>query len=111
MSWIWEPTQEWIESTNVWRFMRRLGYKNREEFLKYSVDRNEDFWAEYVKEANIEWSKPYKQVLDSSRGVEWSQWFIGGKLNIVHNCLDRYVKRKNPAIVWEVENGARGEVS
>jgi len=29
-------------------------------------------------------------VMDVSGGPEWSQWFVGGKLNIAHNCLDRW---------------------
>ncbi|HWZ33370.1 MAG TPA: AMP-binding protein [Bryobacteraceae bacterium] len=111
MSWIWEPSKDFIESTNVWHFLRRLGCRDREEFLRYSTDHLEEFWAEMVKETGIEWFHPYDQVLDKSRGVEWSRWFTGGKLNIVHNCLDRHVRRKNPAILWEGENGSRREIS
>src|SRR5580658_5410735 len=111
MSWIWEPSADWIESTNVWHFLRRLGCRNREEFLRYSTDHLEEFWAHMVAETAIVWFQPYDQVLDKSRGVEWARWFTGGKLNIVHNCLDRHLKRQNPAILWEGENGQRREVS
>src|SRR5262249_1682311 len=111
MSWIWEPSKDFIESTNVWRFLRRLGCRNREEFLRYSVDHLEEFWAEMLIETGIQWFRPYDEVLDKSRGVEWSRWFTGGKLNIVHNCLDRHVKRANPAILWEGENGGRRQIS
>jgi acetyl-CoA synthetase len=111
MSWIWEPSTEFIESTNVWQFLSRLGCRTREEFLRYSTDHLEEFWAEMVNETGIQWFQPYDQVLDKSRGVEWSRWFTRGKLNIVHNCLDRHVNRTNPAIVWEGENGAQREIS
>ena len=37
---------------------------------------------------DVEWFEPYTRVLDASRGPEWAQWFIGGKLNIAHNCLE-----------------------
>lgn len=109
--WVWEPSQEWIEKTNVYRFMRRLGFSDRETFLKYSVDSLEDFWREMVVETGIEWFQPYTQVLDSSRGVEWSQWFTGGKLNIAWNCLDRYAASDTPAILWEGEEGQPRSVS
>ena len=33
--WIWEPTREWIDQTNVWRFMRKLGFTDREAVLQY----------------------------------------------------------------------------
>jgi acetyl-CoA synthetase len=111
MTWLWEPSNSFIASTNVWRFLRRLGCANREEFLRYSVDHLEDFWAECVRETGIEFSKPYSHVLDASRGVEWSRWFTGGELNIVHNCLDRHIARANPAIVWEGENGSQRSIS
>jgi acetyl-CoA synthetase len=111
MTWLWEPSRPWIESTNVWQFLRRLGCRDREEFLRYSTDGLEEFWARMVDEAGIEWFKPYSNVLDKSKGLEWAQWFTGGKINIVHNCLDRHIRRTNPAIIWEGENGSRREVS
>lgn len=111
MPWIWEPAPDWIRATNAWRFMRRLGIGGHREFLRYSVDHNEDFWREVVYEIGIEWFQPFEQVVDLSRGPEWARWFTGGKLNIVHNCLDRHKQRTNPAIVWETENGATGEVT
>lgn len=109
--WTWEPTDEWIQSTNVWRFIRRLGLHSRQEFLQFSTVQPETFWAELVREIGLEWFEPYQQVLDSSRGVEWARWFTGGRLNIVHNCLDRHLLKSNPAIVWEAENGDSEELS
>jgi acetyl-CoA synthetase len=111
MNWIWDPSPEWIEATNVWQFLRRLGLRNREDFLRYSIEHLEVFWSRMAEEIGVEWFHPYGQVLDQSRGVEWARWFTRGKLNIVHNCLDRHLRSTNPAIVWEAENGARREVS
>jgi acetyl-CoA synthetase len=104
--WIWEPSREWIEQTNVWHFMRKLGFADRESFLRYSRDSLEEFWDRMVREAGIDWFRKYDRVLDTSRGVEWSEWFPGGKLNIAWNCLDRHVASGNPACIWEGEDGA-----
>jgi acetyl-CoA synthetase len=109
--WIWQPTEEWTRSTNVWRFIERLGLPSREEFLRFSTAEPEKFWDELVREIRMDWFEPYHQVLDTSRGVEWARWFTGGRLNIVHNCLDRHITRSNPAILWESENGATQELS
>lgn len=109
--WIWEPSESQIEATNVWRFLRRLGLRSREEFLHYSTAQPEAFWSEVVRETGIEWFRSYERVLDSSRGPEWCRWFTGGQLNIVHNCLDRHVARSNPAILWEGENGQTRNLS
>ncbi|HLN02184.1 MAG TPA: AMP-binding protein [Bryobacteraceae bacterium] len=106
MTWIWEPSREWTEQTNVWQFMRKLGFTDREEFLRYSRENIEEFWARMVEQEGIEWFQPYGRVLDASRGVEWSEWFPGGKLNIAWNCLDRHVASGNTACIWEGEDGA-----
>jgi len=104
-TWIWEPSREWIEQTNVWRLMRKLGFTDREEFLRYSRENPDLFWDQMVREAGIEWFHPYDRVLDSSRGVEWSQWFLGGKLNIAANCLDRHAASGQIACIGEGEDG------
>jgi acetyl-CoA synthetase len=108
---IWEPSQAFIESTNVWRFMQRLGFGDREEFLRFSRDEPERFWDELVREISVEWSTPYSRVLDASRGSEWARWFTGGRLNIAHNCLDRWAGTDRTACIWEGENGAIRTVS
>ncbi len=63
----------------------------------------EGFWAEQAKLLN--WFEPYKQVL------EWksphAKWFVGGKLNVSHNCLDRHIAKtpQRMALIWEAEDG------
>src|SRR5258708_2065496 len=109
--WIWQPTPAQIERTNAWRFLRRLGLNSREEFLRYSTHHLEEFWAEMVNETGIRWSHPFERVLDTSRGVEWAEWFIGGKLNIADNCLDRYKDSPRIAILWESEEHGPREIT
>src|SRR5436853_7810100 len=70
--WVWEESQKWIEQTNVYRFMQRLGISSREAFLSYSHEQLEDFWAVLADEIDIRWMTPYQRVLDTSQGVEWS---------------------------------------
>jgi acetyl-CoA synthetase len=102
---VWEPSPEFIENTNVWRFMRRLGFTGREEFLRFSREEPERFWDELMREMNVEWFEPYDRVLDLARGPEWAQWFCGGKLNIAHNCVDRWSDSGRLACIWEGESG------
>ena len=107
--WVWRPSQQFIENTNVYRFMKRLGFDNREDFLRFSSSNSEAFWDQLVKEVGIEWFAPYQKVLDTSRGVEWAQWFVEGKLNIAWNCLDRHAlgsRSDHVACIGESENGA-----
>ena len=102
---IWQPSRDFIESTNVWLFMRRLGFDDREDFLRFSREQPELFWDEIMREMCVEWFEPYRQVVDMSRGPEWSQWFLGGRLNIAHNCLDRWAHSGRVACLWEGESG------
>jgi acetyl-CoA synthetase len=63
------------------------------------------FWAKEAKE--LEWFKKWDKVLDDSK-KPFFKWFVGGKVNIVHNCLDRHVKtyrRNKLALIWESEDG------
>jgi acetyl-CoA synthetase len=102
---IWEPSPEWIEQTNVWRMMRRLGFSECDEFLRWSRNDTESFWDEMVRETGIQWAQPYRQILDASRGPEWCRWFIDGTLNIADCCLDRHATSRSVAVVWEGEDG------
>ena len=61
------------------------------------------FWA---KQANrLSWDTPFTEVLDWS-GAPVAKWFVGGKLNVAYNCVDRHVEAGNGdrvAIHWEGE--------
>ncbi len=112
-SWIWQPGAELIERSNVKHFMASLGIDSVEEFLRFSREDPEMFWDRMVKHVGIEWFAPYEKVLDTSRGVEWSRWFINGKLNIAWNCLERHAKQSGESIacVWEEESGATRSIT
>ena len=84
---------------------------DREAFLRFSRENPERFWDELMREMRVEWFEPYHQVLDASRGPEWAQWFTGGRLNIAHNCLDRWADTGRVACIWEGENGATRTVT
>jgi len=64
------------------------------------------FWDVQAREL-VDWYEPYEQTLDVSE-KPFYKWFTGGKINIVHNALDRHIKswRKNKlALIWEGEDG------
>ncbi|HEY3824573.1 MAG TPA: acetate--CoA ligase [Bryobacteraceae bacterium] len=75
------------------------------ERLYEEADRDpEGFWGKIAGE--LEWFQPWTKVLEWN--VPWAKWFVGGQLNLSHNCLDRHVAtwRKNKAaIIWEGEPG------
>src|SRR5881394_1030631 len=69
-----------------------------------SIRQPAKFWTREAKE--LVWRAPWKKV------VEWkppfAKWFVGGKLNVSENCLDRHLagsRRNKAAIIWEGEPG------
>jgi len=105
---VWKPTEKFKKSTRVWGFMKKHGIKTYEDLIKRSTEDIEWFWAAALEDLNIEFFQPYTKVLDSSKGIPWTDWFIGGTINIVHNCLDRHASgplKDKVALVWEGENG------
>ena len=71
---------------------------------KKSVEHPENFWSEVA--SNFYWRKKWDKVLEWDFLKPEVKWFIGGKLNITENCLDRHLtKRANQtAIIWEPNN-------
>ena len=64
------------------------------------------FWEEQARQ--LEWSEPWTRVLEWN--LPHARWFVGGKLNVSVNCLDRHLvgpKRNTAAIIWEGEPGDR----
>jgi acetyl-CoA synthetase len=62
------------------------------------------FWAEAAR--SLEWFKPWDKVLEWNPPL--AKWFVGGKINVSYNCLDRHVKtwrRNKAALIWEGEPG------
>jgi acetyl-CoA synthetase len=84
---VFEPDREWIENSNVYKFMTEKGFSTLEQFIRYTYERPE-FWEDLVKLIGLKFSKPYEKVLDLSKGKQWPKWFVGGKLNIGDNIPD-----------------------
>ncbi len=75
-----------------------------QESWKKSVKQPEKFWAAQAKE--LTWRKKYETVLDWK--APYAKWFVGGKLNVTENCVDRHVaspSRNKAAFIWEGEPG------
>lgn len=101
---IWEPTKESIEKTNLWRFMQKNGIEDYKELIKRSVEDIEWFWQSCLEDVGVDWYRKYDKLLDQSKGLPWAKWFIGGKINVVHNVLDRHIANGHGGdlcLLWE----------
>jgi acetyl-CoA synthetase len=66
-----------------------------------SIENPEEFWSNVAQ--HFEWRKKWDKTLEWNFAEPDVKWFIGGKLNITENCIDRHLKDMGdkPAIIWE----------
>jgi len=105
---MWEPSPEVISKSRLKRFMDQHGIETFAELLKRADDDIEWFWDAAIKDIDIAFYRHYDKVVDLSKGKPWATWWIGGRMNIVQSCLDRYrgtASHDKLAIIWEGEPG------
>lgn len=91
-------------------FSERAHIKSIEEYEKlysWSINDPDSFWAE-MAEKQITWFKKWEKVSDWDFEKPYIKWFIGGKLNVCYNCLDRFMNtptRNKAALIWEADDG------
>src|SRR5690606_18578094 len=116
---VWLPDPALVERANVTRLMRRCGYDvdpddldgvhaQARAFVRATQDDPAAFWDAALADMRVSWTTPYTTTLDTSRGPEWADWFVGGETNIVLNCIDRHAAGEHAdalALIAETEDG------
>jgi acetyl-CoA synthetase len=71
------------------------------ESYNHSITNPEDFWADVAED--FTWRKKWNKVLEWDFHKPEVKWFIGGKMNITENCIDRHLPARGnqTAILWE----------
>ena len=87
----WRPTPEYIERSRLTAFIRKHGLRDYAELMHRSTTDLEWFWRAVLDDLGIEFYEPYRAILDTSQGVASTKWCVGGRMNIVHNCLDKWM--------------------
>jgi acetyl-CoA synthetase len=105
---VWEPSADHIENANVTRLMRKHGIDDFHDLVRRSQEDIEWFWQAAIDDVGIEFFEPFSQMLDVADGIQFPRWFVGGKINLTYNCVDRWAVSRGdaPAIVWEGEDAA-----
>jgi acetyl-CoA synthetase len=89
-------SQAYVKSFAAYQALYRKARKNPEAY-----------WSSQAKEL-LTWFAPWKKTLVWK--LPFAQWFVGGKINVSTNCLDRHLttwRRNKAAIIWEGEPGDR----
>ena len=88
-------------------FAAQANISSEEQYQQMWTRAKEDpagFWGDMA--ANLDWFKKWDKVLDGA--MPNTKWFVGGKLNLSYNCLDRHLlgpNKNKAAIIWEGEPG------
>jgi acetyl-CoA synthetase len=104
----WRPDPDAIAQTNLAAFWRKHGLSSYEELLAWATEDVGRFWEAALDDLGVEFYEPYTQVLDASGGIERPRWCVGGRMNVVHNLLDRWEGTETwdrVALIYESEEG------
>jgi acetyl-CoA synthetase len=100
---VFKPSKAFSQSARVPSMAQYLKLYNE------SVRAPEKFWDKQAK-AELVWFKPWRKTLEWK--PPFAKWFIGGQLNVSHNCLDKWLKTPHAnkaALIWEGEPAAPGK--
>ena len=76
--------------------------KKYQEMYERSINDSDAFWGEQAEEF-LSWSSKWDKVQDWDYNDVNINWFVGGKLNVSYNCLDRHLEKRGDqvAVIWE----------
>ncbi len=97
---VYTPSEEFSQSARI------SSMSQYRKLYKESIDKPDVFWAREA--AELQWQQPWSQVFDWK--APFAKWFVGGKLNVAENCVDRHAtssRRNKAAIIFEGEPGDR----
>jgi acetyl-CoA synthetase len=92
--------------------MAQHGIASIDALRRRSVADTAWFWKAALDDMGVEWSRPFDRVRDDSGGFPFTRWFVGGRVNVAHNCVDRHVRDghgEETALFCEGDSGAPGE--
>ncbi len=106
---LWTPDNQTIKKSNIYQIMLKNGLKTYEDLWNWSVKNKNDFWSQTIANLGIKLKKEYGSVLDSSLGVEQTQWLKGGELNIADSCFQN--SDDAIAVIFQKEGGTIEKVT
>jgi acetoacetyl-CoA synthetase len=112
---LWEPSQDWLQQSNVRAFTnwleqtRDLEFADYQALYRWSVEHLEDFWAATWEYFDVQSSTQYDRVL-ANRIMPGAEWFPGARLNYAEHVFRRF-SDSEPALVFASEDSELHELS
>lgn len=110
----WLPDERYRERSRLLRFLSKHGLGSYEDLLARANTDPAWYWGAVADDLGLVWTRPYRDVLDLSRGAPWAEWFVDAGFNYVTNALDRHVAGPDgdrTAVIWEGDDGTARRLS
>ena len=93
-----------IDIKNEYKKNAYINTEKYEEMYNQSIEDPENFWAKQAE--IIDWTKKWDKVMDYNFNTADIKWYLGGKLNVTYNCIDRHLEERGDqkAIIWESDD-------
>ena len=111
---IWEAPENIKNKSKLTQFLKHCNISNYDDLEKKSFSDPGWLWDNVIKFSDLKFYKPYKKILDETKGAPWSKWCVGGTTNIVLNCVDRHKNKdffKETFIYSEREDGKESSIT
>ena len=104
----WAPSPEQAEGSRLRSFLRSLDAADVAAVNAIALRDPERFWAAVSNDIGIDWTRRFDRAVDTSQGLPWARFWVGGRLNLAHSAVYRWAATSpdRTALVWEGDNGS-----
>ena len=102
----WVPSPEIVAGSNLTAFLKQVDLPDHASLLARSEADPAWLMQQVFDFCDVRFHTPFERMLDTSDGIEWARWCVGGTTNIALNCIDRHRGTpvwEQPFLVWEGE--------
>ncbi len=103
----WTPSAEQAGTSRLHGFIEALGVSGLDGVARLAAEDPQRFWAAVADDIGVEWTRRFDVAMDTSAGLPWTRFWVGGTLNLAHNAVTRWARRapERVAIVSEGDDG------
>lgn len=105
---VWRPSADAAAKTRLARFIAAQGLADLAGLNARAAEDPGWFWDAVITDLGIRFRQPYTRVVDLSGGIQFPTWCVGGRMNIVESCLEKWIdagEGNRVAVRFEGEEG------
>jgi acetyl-CoA synthetase len=107
----WTPRTSYLNRSRLKAFAEAHGHRDYPSLLRWSQTDLDAFWRATDHDLGLVWTKKYDRVFDDSRGMPWTTWWTGGRMNYVNTALRTRLGPDRIAVIAEGEEGTVRRIS